>query len=777
MDIQNREGRDDVLQANPAALVQGLHNVQVGTGDINVVARDFVQIHHHHHYGPAESKIEMPSLLQQVPNFRDIQMATLGKATQGTGDWIYMWKEFCVWLSADGSIRILWGSGMPGAGKSILASLAINAVEAHAAASTTPMSVGFLYIRYSDHSKFTVRDLLEVLVKQTVERHPASLPLCNELYDKHIREKTEPSVKELVGLLKRFTSELRMTTFYFLDALDEAPNDVQLDLLESLTSLNVKLSLTSRPMKPLEARFPEAHHFPIVARDSDLDVHIAKEMSRSMDLQAIIATASPGLGGRITLAIKRKCSGMFLHASLQLQALRECTSRHELNKTLEDFPPQIKDVYIRTWNRIINQAPGKVSLATNALAWVLYATRSLTVDELRHAIATCPDTHRLDLVRLAPAETIFTACHGLVTLEGETGVVRLVHYTAKAVLRSLILQAIPSPHSVLAAVCMARLRDCGLQRSTSSSKEDFIATHRSSPLLEYAYCFWADHARESWQGDDAAQSRLSDFVQGCDAFPILPFQQGEVEVFGPLHVAAYFDLPLSSAGSGPLRSPNLSATSEALTPLHLACIGNAPHAVKELLTLPRTQINATSKRAHPQIKVNKSCQEGITPLYGAVLRRRLGTVKLLLAHPKVKVNQECKGGATPLVIACNMTKYMEILNALLAHPQIDVNIPQSKSPLIWATEMARRDGVDVVKALLAHPRIDVNQKDKKGWPALIWARRHGAKAIEEILLAHPDIVDPRAPRMAAPDVDDTRQSSISRLRDDFSRLSLPFSKK
>ncbi|KAH6884780.1 ankyrin repeat-containing domain protein [Coprinopsis sp. MPI-PUGE-AT-0042] len=576
---------------------------------------------------------------------------------------------------------------MAGTGKSILVSLAINAVEAHAAASTTPVFVGFLYVRYSDHTKFTVRDLLEVL--------------------------------ELVGLLKRFTSELMMTTFYFLDALDEAPSDVQLDLRESLTSLNVKLFLASWPTKPLEARFPEARHFPIVAREGDLDVHIAEEMSRSMELQAIIATSSPGLGGRITLAIKGKCSGMVLHASLQLQALRECTSRHELNKTLEDFPPQVKDVYVQTWNRIINQAPGKVVLATNALAWVLYATICLTVDELRHAIAACADTHRLDLVRLAPAETIFTACHGLMTLEGETGVVRLVHYTAKAVLQSLILQAIHSPDGVLTA-------------------EDFIATHRSSPLLEYAYCFWADHARESWQGDDAAQSRLSDFIQGCDAFPILPFHQGQVEVFGSLHVAAYFDLPLSSAGSGPLRSPNLSATSEALTPLHLACIGNAPHAVKELLTFSRTQVNATSKRgwtalsfasehghegivdlllAHPQIKVNKSCQEGITPLYGAVLRCRLGTVKLLLAHPKVKVNQECKGGATPLVIACNMTKHMEILNALLAHPQINVNIPHSKSPLIWATEMARRDGVDVVKALLAHPQIDVKQKDKKGWPA------------------------------------------------------------
>lgn len=75
------------------------------------MGRDLVHVHHHH-YGPAESKIEIPSLLQRVPNFRDIQIANLGKATQGTGDWIYVWKEFCIWLAVDGYIRILWGSGM-----------------------------------------------------------------------------------------------------------------------------------------------------------------------------------------------------------------------------------------------------------------------------------------------------------------------------------------------------------------------------------------------------------------------------------------------------------------------------------------------------------------------------------------------------------------------------------------------------------------------------------------------------------------------------------------
>ena len=185
----------------------------------------------------------------------------------------------------------------------------INAAEKRATHPETPICVCFLYIRYKD--QVAVRDLLEILVKQTIERHSASLPLCQAVYTRHIREKTQPTVGELVGLLRRFTSELSMTTYYFLDALDEAPTNVQLELLEALTSLDqAKLFITSRPLQSLQARFPFAHHFPIVTQDRDLDVHIRKEIARSDELQSIIANASPGLEGRITITIKQKCSGM-----------------------------------------------------------------------------------------------------------------------------------------------------------------------------------------------------------------------------------------------------------------------------------------------------------------------------------------------------------------------------------------------------------------------------------------------------------------------------------
>ncbi|KAH6907888.1 ankyrin repeat-containing domain protein, partial [Coprinopsis sp. MPI-PUGE-AT-0042] len=609
-------------------------------------------------------------------NFRDIQSATLGKATEGTGDWICVWKEFIIWLASDGYIRILWGSGMPGAGKSILASLAINAVETRAKASLSPICVGYLYIRYSDSTKFTVRDLLEILVKQTVERHPAALPLCTEVYARHVREKTEPSTTELVALLKSFTSELVTTSFYFVDALDEAPADVQLELLEKLAALNVKLFITSRPLDQLESRYPDAHHFPIFAQDADLDVHIDKEISRSMELQAILAASSPGLGGRITLTVKRKCSGMFLHASLHLQALRECTNRRDLEKTLAEFPAKLADAYAETWDRIINQSLGKALLAMNVFTWVLYATRSLSVEELRHAVASCPDTHKFEPGGLVVAEILVSVCCGLLVIEEETQQVRLVHYTAKAILQALLVKVVPYPHSLLAAVCMNRLSKGGFQRSSINSKSDLDTALKASPLLPYAYHAWSEHAQASLD-DVVAHSRVSSFLRECHSFPIMRRRYGILGRFGPLPVAAYFDLPLSLADSDYLRSINIPTREEGLALLHLACIGNARRVAKELLDLPKIQVNAVDKQrstalicasfcgnehivelllSHPHIKINQVSEGGVTPLHWASDAGHTATVKLLLADPKIKVNQRLSDdyNATALISAAHI---------------------------------------------------------------------------------------------------------------------------
>jgi hypothetical protein len=112
--------------------------------------------------------------------------------------------------------------------------------------------------------------------------------------------------------------------------------------------------------------------------------------------------------------------------SLQLALLRECTNLHDVKKTLVSLPADINKLYRDTLQRIRAQPPGKAQLARDVLVWVVFASRSLTIEELQEAVAICPDTHKFERDRLVPEATLIGACHGLVAVEETTRLVRLV---------------------------------------------------------------------------------------------------------------------------------------------------------------------------------------------------------------------------------------------------------------------------------------------------------------------------------------------------------------
>jgi hypothetical protein len=98
----------------------------------------------------------------------------------------------------------------------------------------------------------------------------------------------------------------------------------------------------------------------------------------------------------------------------------------EVGRTLEAFPSSIRDVYLQTWNRIVQRNPTRVALAKSVLLWVLYAARPMSLEELERAVATSPETYQFQPSEVVPGTSLVTLCRGLVTLEEESGVVRLV---------------------------------------------------------------------------------------------------------------------------------------------------------------------------------------------------------------------------------------------------------------------------------------------------------------------------------------------------------------
>ncbi|KAH6911295.1 hypothetical protein BKA70DRAFT_1270078, partial [Coprinopsis sp. MPI-PUGE-AT-0042] len=418
------------------------------------------------------------------------------------------------------------------------------------------------------------------------------------------------------------------STFYFLDALDEAPPDVQIDLLERLSTLNAKIFVTSRPLPILEACLPGTHRFPIHAQDKDLDLHIRKEIARNPVLKIIFNQEGLLLQDQLMKTIKQKCGGMFLHASLQLDALRDCTSVHDVQKTLEDFPPRIEDSSTRRL------------LAKNALIWVPLCNQ-ITHDS---RIAPCSgDLPRHAQIRQERCETSH-------------------------------IWIIPPTHTPLPAlVCMALLTERGFQRTSLTNGYVLETILSAEPFLAYAYEAWSIHARESLD-DTSTADQLAVFIQGCSAFPI--HRAYEFETLEPLHMAAYFNLPIPLAGSASLlraKSPDTLQSSSS--------------AVAELLHLPGILVNAAD-------------QDGYTPLMWA-LGYRIG---LGYTHG-LNINEPT-------------------MALLLAHPDIDVNACDGSgwSALVRAAE-----------------RDAPNQVNPYGWTALMIASSHGSKRVVEVLLADPRV--------------------------------------
>jgi Ankyrin repeats (3 copies) len=332
------------------------------------------------------------------------------------------------------------------------------------------------------------------------------------------------------------------------------------------------------------------------------------------------------------------------------------------------------------------------------------------------------------------------------------------------VLKDLIPQSNPNPHDRLTAICMARLRHHGFQVSDIASEEELDAVLVSAPLLDYAYHSWYIHGRESVH-EPAAHSRLSTFVRECHAFPIVPGPRAELDRFGPLHVIAAFDLPLSLAGPDQLRTLNQASDNQRLTPLHVACMQNSRVAVKELLALPRILVNAPDKDgstplawasmshtsgdadvvklllSHSKIKVNQANEYGLAALHCAASAGRADIVKLLLAHPKIKVNQADASGVTPFIFACSSASMdVETVKLFLAHPKVNVNAADKNgtTALMWMmVTVASMVPIDMIKAILAHPKIDPNLWDKGGQSTAYWIQRSRRQDIIDIFKAHP----------------------------------------
>jgi len=116
----------------------------------------------------------------------------------------------------------------------------------------------------------------------------------------------------------------------------------------------------------------------------------------------------------------------FLLASLQIDSLKHCISIKKLLTTVESLPLGLNTMYERTWERIEGQTDDEVSLARKVIIWLTYAYRPLKVRELQCAVAVPDNGVGFDEGDVTAEELIISACCGLIMVDQQSRIVRLV---------------------------------------------------------------------------------------------------------------------------------------------------------------------------------------------------------------------------------------------------------------------------------------------------------------------------------------------------------------
>ncbi|KAH6902429.1 ankyrin repeat-containing domain protein [Coprinopsis sp. MPI-PUGE-AT-0042] len=718
-----------------------------------------------------------------MANFRSMLQDNLAKRTPGTGKAFVASRIFRSWLQK--RFKTLWAYGMPGAGKTILSSIAIEYLQEQYLqevlfgdsfndVSSSDILVCFAYFRYTE--PMSARDILAALVRQATERHAQLRPILQRLYLRHYLELTKPSYDELAAALGEMVKLFKLA-FCVLDGFDEALDNVKSQLMAILSSTKIQLLVTSRPSKYLEAQVPATHRYEVYAQDQDIDYLIRLKIDESPLFRALLESNSC-LQDEIVHTIQRKAAGMFLHASLQLARLQRCETISDLRDELARVPPDIDGLYTDTWNRITQAPAPDANRGTVILLWAAFAARPLCVEDLQCAMMM--DEERSgDSGRKLPDNSLISLCHGLITIEKESRTVHLVHSTARDALKPLLINAVLDPHSYLASLCITRLKSCEFLEADIRDEVELTTVFKRHRLLEYAYDWWSHHVRRS--RSPRIERITLDFLISCSAFPVRISRHRDFFIdFSPVHLAAWYNLPqhVSTVTGMGYRVGRQSSTSR-WTALMAASYQGHTSVTRQLISFRQDRsttpwrkvknslkrafrsfdsgINAVNARGHTALmlaammghaniaqmlldagaKVNAIDNQGYSALMAASMRGHLEVVQVLLRAPGLQVNLCCEKGTTALLLALD-NEHVDVFKALLQHPEINLNgrDGQDRTPLIQASIRGR---CAMVKALLQAPRTQVNLIDTAGTNALMWASRNGHHEVVEALLQAPGI--------------------------------------
>ncbi|KEZ41303.1 hypothetical protein SAPIO_CDS7403 [Scedosporium apiospermum] len=149
-------------------------------------------------------------------------------------------------------------------------------------------------------------------------------------------------------------------------------------------------------------------------------------------------------------------SGMFLLAELHLKCLRSKTTRKALRVSLQSLATgstAYDKAYEKAINMIESQSHDWKRLAMQAVLIIACARRPLAVEELTYALSLDDDSDTIDVDNVPDINDVVTACSGLITVDVERRVVRLMHKSTREYIDARKASLFPDADTIMAITC------------------------------------------------------------------------------------------------------------------------------------------------------------------------------------------------------------------------------------------------------------------------------------------------------------------------------------
>ncbi|KAJ5652176.1 hypothetical protein N7507_009602 [Penicillium longicatenatum] len=606
------------------------------------------------------------------------QSDTMDQRHEGTGLWFLESVEFLEWLSRPKATILC--AGIPGSGKTVICSIVADFLSNKFQADPK-VQILQVFCSYRLHSQQSTLDILLSLLRQLAINDSNLFASIEEMHEKHAKRRTRLKAMEVEELILKFA--VRYTKiFVVIDALDEycssKPDQID-NLLSTLFRLERKLQLsifaTSRFNSEIETHFKSCLFKEIRTHDGDILMYVD---GRIPQLIRSKISRYPATQQEVRRCLLVSSGGMFLLAKLHMDHLMSFPTIGQLEESLISLRhgrASLGAAYDNALSRIKSQQEALSDMAMKTLCWLTFSRRSLTPQELQHALCVRSDMESIDQRFLPDIETIDSLCAGLVMFDKHSHLIRLAHPTTHEYLIGHLAM-----ENAEVDITTASITYLSCVADTPMDFAEYQSLTYIYPLYAYCATWWASHASAALRMSNETLNLVLDFLEEERNVVVTCLAQEEEQTFtlfsqrrpSKSHIAAFFglnDVVISYRNTDQdLDMGDLRAE----TPLMYAALSGKLEIARILLENPDINPHARGIYGdtalwkavfHDQVDIVKELLlYGVSPnspqryewmaLHRATLQENLDIMKVLVDHG-ADVNL-ISLGETPLMVSCSI---------------------------------------------------------------------------------------------------------------------------